>query len=195
MAVPRIPKCHLAVPMTLIYRQAIMASYLHQEMYLQQLASLVRIQGSENGQPSGPALAIDLKSGNIGVVDGSRPLAQEEGAQKIYGVIGLQQLVAGFALAVVTSVKQVSKPCHREEILSPSFASRRCTERDFEVRLFCGASGRVYLEAYCSKNPTVVQLCFSMSNSMVCGQGKIKSLCLPPVLTRRTSRFPVHLIR
>jgi len=90
-----------------------MASYLHQEMYLQQLASLVRIQGFENGQPAGSALAIDLKSGNVGVVDGSRPLAQERGAKKVYGVIGLHQLAAGFALAVVTSVKQAGfKPSH-----------------------------------------------------------------------------------
>jgi len=85
-----------------------MASYLHQEMYLQQLAGLIRVQGCENGQPSGPALAIDLKSGSVGTVDASRPLAEESGARRVYGVIGLQQLAAGYALAVVTAVKQVA---------------------------------------------------------------------------------------
>jgi hypothetical protein len=88
-----------------------MASQLHQEMYLHQLSSLVRIQAVEMGQPAGPALAIDLKSGNVGVMEGSLPLAQERGAKRIYGVIGLQKLASGFALAVVTSVGQVDISC------------------------------------------------------------------------------------
>ena len=84
-----------------------MASKLHQELYLHQLGGLVRIQGCEDGRASGPALAVDLKTGSVGTVDGSRPLVQDSDVKKIFGIIGLQKLAAVYALAVVTSVRQV----------------------------------------------------------------------------------------
>lgn len=83
-----------------------MASALHKELYLIQMGSLVRIQPLENGSPSGPSLAIDLRSCTVGAMESSVPLSQERNAQRIYGIIGLQQLAGGAAIAVITGAKQ-----------------------------------------------------------------------------------------
>ena len=88
---------------------------LYQELYLHQLGNLVRVQAYEEGRPTGQALTFELKNCAIGQSEASKPLIEEKGAKRIYGIIGLQQLLGGSALAVITGVKEVcsaSKKAH-----------------------------------------------------------------------------------
>ena len=80
---------------------------LYQELYLHQLGNLVRVQAYEEGRPTGQALTFELKNCAIGQSEASKPLNEEKGAKRIYGIIGLQQLLGGSALAVITGVKEV----------------------------------------------------------------------------------------
>ena len=86
-----------------------MASELHTDLVLHQFGNLVRVQPQKNGNPDGPALAIELKSGTVGFMDSSVPLSKEKGSRKIFGIIGLQQLAGGSAIAVITGAKQVTR--------------------------------------------------------------------------------------
>lgn len=85
------------------FQSKMSAPKLHEELYLHQLGNLVRIQPAEGG----PALTIELKSCTIGLSDASLPLQSESSVQRIYGVIGLQALIGGSALAVITGIKEV----------------------------------------------------------------------------------------
>lgn len=76
-------------------------------MYLHRMGNLVRIQSFHNGKAAPQMLTIELASGIVSLSDSSKPLNQETGAEKILGVFGLQKLPHGFALAVITGVKQV----------------------------------------------------------------------------------------
>ena len=84
-----------------------MASQLHTDLVLHQFGNLIRIQPLKETKPDGPALAIELKSCTVGFMDSSVPMTQEKGSRKIYGIIGLQQLAGGSAIAVITGAKQV----------------------------------------------------------------------------------------
>lgn len=84
-----------------------MASDLHTDLVLHQFGNLVRIQPLKGGQPDGAALAIELKSCTVGFMESSVPLSKEKGSQKIFGIIGLQQLAGGSAIAIITGAKQV----------------------------------------------------------------------------------------
>ena len=79
----------------------------HQDMYLHQLGNLIRIQATIDGQASGPMLAIELGTGSIGLSEASVQLQQELGAKQIFGLIGIQRLIGGSALAIITGVRQV----------------------------------------------------------------------------------------
>ena len=90
-----------------VCRRSKMADVLHKDLLLHQIGNLVRIQPLKDGSSDGPALAIELKSHTVGLMEGSVPLSKEKGSQKIYGIIGLQKLVEGSAIAVITGAKQV----------------------------------------------------------------------------------------
>lgn len=84
-----------------------MAASLHREMLLHQMGNLVRIQPLKDNKAEGPALAIELTSCTVGLMDSSVPVHQEKGSLKIFGIIGLQPLAEGSAIAVITGAKQV----------------------------------------------------------------------------------------
>lgn len=77
------------------------------DLYLHQLGSLVRIQATFDDQLSGPMLTIELGSGSVGLSEASIQLQKETSVKQIFGLIGLQRLVGGSALAVITGVKEV----------------------------------------------------------------------------------------
>ena len=85
-----------------------MALHTNKTMYLHRLGDLIRIQVFQNGKPDPHMLTIELTSGSISLSDSNKALNEELGSEKILGIFGLQKLVNGYALAVITGVKKVS---------------------------------------------------------------------------------------
>ena len=88
-----------------------MALPTNKTMYLHRLGDLVRIQLFQNAKPDPDMLTIELTSGACSLSTSSKALNEERGAEKILGVFGLQKLVNGYALALITGVKQVLPSC------------------------------------------------------------------------------------
>ena len=86
-----------------------MALHTNKTMYLHRLGDLIRIQVFQNGKPDPHMLTIELTSGSISLSDSNKALNEELGSEKILGIFGLQKLVNGYALAVITGVKKVSE--------------------------------------------------------------------------------------
>lgn len=108
---------------------------VHKDLYLHQLGNLVRIQPFLEGDSAAPALTIELKSGSVGLSEASVPLSKESGAHRIFGVIGLQPLLGGSALAIITGARKVCLLKAATSLSRDYYTSRDLAKPDLGIQV------------------------------------------------------------